>query len=283
MPNREAARPMLPQSATDAAQGLARLLKGFSKGVAWQRWLAALACIGFWWLSTAAIIYFNFQPEYRLAVFTVAFAGLVWGFYTLYTHRDTESTRGATLAFLAAAFVWTFVEVSFYTGYIVGPQIRPIFTVGPSLVKFYQAIHRSLYHELLVVAFAVTLSVMLAQSKNKFGLYTFLLLWLMHQSTKMNIFFGVLNLNRDFIPEPVAEITNYMSVASMNWFFPVSITLCTLVTYRLLQHASGEREAWKRIGYTLVGTMSVLATLEHWLLVLPLDQTLWDIVIKRFQ
>lgn len=249
------------------------------------RWLiaaGALYSIVFWWLSTAAIIYFNFQPDYRATVFGVALALMLAAIYALYAHRQSETIMSAFVTFTAGSIIWAFVEVSFYTGYIVGPQVRPIFTVGPSVIGFFQAIHRSLYHEALVlglVALALLLSI---GAKNKFGVYAFLMYWFMHQSAKLNIFLGVANTGREFVPDTVADMTQYMTIAHMNWLFPFSITFCTLLVAKLLRKTGEATEpAWRRVGFSIIGTMALMALLEHWLLVLPLNQSLWDIVIKR--
>lgn len=242
----------------------------------------ALYSIVFWWLSTAAIIYFNFQPAYRATVFSAALILMLGAIYMLYTHRQSETVMGAFITFTAGSIIWAFVEVSFYTGYIVGPQVRPIFTVGPSVIGFFKAIHRSLYHEGLVLGLVVLMLLLSIGAKNKFGVYTFLMYWFMHQSAKLNIFLGVANTGREFVPDTVADMTQYMTIAHMNWLFPFSITFCTLLVTKWLKKTGEEQEpAWRRVGFSIIGTMALMALLEHWLLVLPLNQSLWDIVIKR--
>lgn len=237
--------------------------------------------IFFWWFSTAAIIYFNFQPAYRAVVFSIALGLMLLSLYVLYRHRQSETISSAFLTFTAGSLMWAFVEVSFYTGYIVGPQVRPIFTVGPSLIGFFKAIHRSLYHEALVLGLVGVMIVLLFNAKNRFGAYTFLMYWFMHQSAKLNIFLGVVNTGREFVPDTVADMTQYMTIAHMNWLFPFSITFCTLLVAQLFQRAKEASEPWRRVGFAIIATMALMALLEHWLLVLPLNQSLWDIVIKR--
>jgi len=147
-----------PNEPTQNKTAFARLTEEVSVRLNDSKWrLYALIASGviysvvFWWLSTAAIIYFNFQPNYRAVVFGIALALMLGAIYTLYAHRQSETVASAFLTFTAGSIVWAFVEVSFYTGYIVGPQVRPIFTVGPSVIGFFKAIHRSLYHEGLVL------------------------------------------------------------------------------------------------------------------------------------
>jgi putative photosynthetic complex assembly protein 2 len=243
--------------------------------------LAAAYSIVFWWAATGVIIYLNFQPNLYAPVFWSSLVIALGSLWVLHQHRHDETARGAYIAFTAGSLIWAFMEVSFYTGYIVGPPVRPIFTVGPSMIGFFKAVHRSLYHETLVLGSAIFLATFFWKAKNKFGLYTFILFWLMHQSAKLNIFFGVMNTGKEFIPETVSDMAEYMTVAHINWLFPISITVCTILSYRFIQLALGSRDTWKRTGFALTGMMSILAWLEHWLLVLPLNQGLWDMMIKR--
>ncbi len=246
-----------------------------------QLWIPALYSLVFWWLSTGIIIYFNFQPQFYGIVFWSALALALGSGAMLFRLKEVGTVQSAYLSFTAASLVWAFVEVSFYTGYIVGPAVRPIFSVGPSWMSFFKAVHRSAYHEGLVLGIVFVMSLVFWKAKNKFGFYTFLLFWLMHQSAKLNIFLGVMNTGKEFVPESVSDMTTYMTIAHINWLFPISITLCTILSYRLIQLAFSEKETWKRVGYMLTGMMAVLAWLEHWLLVLPLNQSLWDIMVKR--
>jgi putative photosynthetic complex assembly protein 2 len=243
--------------------------------------VASFYSILFWWLSTAIIIYFNFQPEHYAFVFWSWLALAAGASFLLYQHRNDETIQGAYWGFSCGCLIWGFMEVSFYTGYIVGPEVRPIFTVGPSMIGFFKAVHRSVYHEGLVIIMSIAFLIFSLRAKNKFGAYTFWLFWLMHQSAKLNIFLGVMNTGKEFVPESVSDMTQYMTIAQINWLFPISITICTIVAYRLIQLAMKKEEEWKRVGFMLTGVMAVLAWLEHWLLVLPLDQSLWDIMIKR--
>jgi putative photosynthetic complex assembly protein 2 len=244
-------------------------------------WVGATYALLFWWLSTGIIIYFNFQPQFYGMVFWSAAAVAVMSGFVLFRLKDVGTVQSAYVSFTAASLVWAFVEISFYTGYIVGPAVRPIFSVGPSWISFFKAVHRSAYHEGLVLSIAVAMSFVFWNAKNKFGFYTFLLFWLMHQSAKLNIFLGVMNTGKEFVPDSVSDMTNYMTIAHINWLFPISITICTILSYRLLQLAFWQKEPWRKTGYMLTGTMAILAWLEHWLLVLPLNQSLWDMMIKR--
>lgn len=241
--------------------------------------LAGFYSLAIWWISTAIIIYFNFQPVVRFYFFLTSLAlGLIWGFLWV-KHRNDDTIKGSYISFTGSLFVWGFVEVSFYTGYIVGPYVRPIFAISPSWEAFHQAVHRSIYHEMMIMTLGLAALVVFWKAKNKFGLYTFFILWFAHQSCKLNVFFGVTNIGREFIPDTVSDMAPYMTIANMNWLFPFSITLNTLFAYKILKYVRNPDEpSWRRIGYILVGMMALLALVEHWLLVLPLNESLWDII-----
>jgi putative photosynthetic complex assembly protein 2 len=249
------------------------------KSITSQLILAGFYSLAIWWISTAIIIYFNFQPVVRFYFFLTSLTlAITWG-YLWVKHRNDDTIKGAYISFTGALFIWGFVEVSFYTGYIVGPPVRPLFTISPSWEAFHLAVHRSIYHEMMIMTLGVAGLVIFRKAKNKFGLITFFILWFAHQSCKLNVFFGVSNIGQEFIPDTVSDMAPYMTIASMNWLFPFSITLNTIIAYKFLKNVKNPAESdWRRIGYILVGMMALLALLEHWLLVLPLNESLWDVI-----
>ncbi|MDX2129050.1 MAG: putative photosynthetic complex assembly protein PuhE [Chloroherpetonaceae bacterium] len=235
----------------------------------------------FWWFSTAVIMYLSFIPNTRTLSFLFSLGLALVSLYLLYHFRNDRSERAIYISFTAGVLIWAFVEVSFYSGYIVGPRVRPIFSIKPSMDSFFRAVHQSAYHEGLVLFLACLIFGISAKAKNKFGLYVYLMFWFMHQSAKLNIFLGVMNTGKELVPETVESMTHYMTIAHMNWLFPFSITLTTLIAAYVWNKVKQSDEAWIQVGFSLIGTMSILALLEHWLLVVPLDQSIWEIVVKR--
>ena len=51
----------------------------------------------------------------------------------------------------------------------------------------------------------------------------------MHQSAKLNMFFGVPNLGEEMLPEHLRYLASFMTRRPMNMFFPVSVTVSTIV------------------------------------------------------
>jgi putative photosynthetic complex assembly protein 2 len=62
----------------------------------------------------------------------------------------------------------------------------------------------------------------------------------------------------------------------MNLLFPFSITLLMLAVGCWTERAYQAETAVSAVGFTLLSGLTVLALIEHWLLVLPLrDAALW--------
>lgn len=93
----------------------------------------------------------------------------------------------------------------------------------------------------------------------------------------MNLFFGVPNLNEDWLPEHIRFLTSYLSKRPINLFFPISVSAATIVMVLLVEIAlEFPPESFGAVALMLTATLLALAILEHWLLVLPLaDAALW--------
>jgi hypothetical protein len=62
----------------------------------------------------------------------------------------------------------------------------------------------------------------------------------------------------------------------MNWVFPISVTALTFAAACWMERAIAAPTEAALVGHVLLTALTLLALLEHWLLVLPLpDQKLW--------
>ncbi len=66
---------------------------------------------------------------------------------------------------------------------------------------------------------------------NQTGMWTFLVLWIMRQSAKLNIFLGARNLNESFLPAHLKYLQTYFTRKAMNPLFPFSVLLSSLVAW----------------------------------------------------
>ena len=245
--------------------------------------LAMIAALIIWWASTVLIIYLDgLKPE----TFKYSFAGaslvMAASLYGLWATAGDVSLGGAYLAFTFGLLAWGWQEVSFYMGIVTGPRKTPCPPDCKGWRHFGHAIQTSLYHELAIIASAVVVAALTWGQPNQIGTWTFMILWWMHQSAKLNVFLGVRNLNEEFIPEHLAFIKGFLNKKAMNLLFPFSVTISTVITVWLAQAAFAPTATpFEQAGYSFLTAMMALAILEHWMLVLPMPAgTLWSPGLK---
>jgi putative photosynthetic complex assembly protein 2 len=121
------------------------------------------------------------------------------------------------------------------------------------------------------------------EAPNPFGLWTFLVLFFARVSAKLNVYLGVPNINVEFLPAPVRHLASHFRIAPMNAFFPVAVTALTFAVACWLERAlASDAGSGAHIGFALLAAFTGLALLEHWLMVVPLqDAKLWRWLMPR--
>ena len=243
----------------------------------------ALFALFVWWASTVAIIYLDNLPrptfKWSMIGATVVFAVALYGLKQ--SARDT-STAGAYWAFTWGLLAWGWQEMSFYMGFVTGSRKAPCREGCGGFAHFVHAVQTSLYHELAIIAAAAAVVALTWDGPNQVGTWTFMVLWWMHQSAKLNVFFGVRNLNEEFLPEHLEFLKSFLRKRSMNLLFPVSVTVSTVITVLVAKAAlAGGANVAERAGYTFLTVLMALAILEHWFLVLPMPAgAIWQPGLK---
>ena len=231
-----------------------------------------------WWFSTGVILYLDGLPQRTFkwtmlgttGLLALALVGLA------YSGNDT-SVAGAYCGFTCAILVWAWQEMAFLLGYVTGPRREacPEGSIGWQRARMaFQAV---LHHELALVALALAVLAVTWNAPNQTGWWTFVILWTMRQSAKLNVFLGVRNLNEGFLPPHLKYLQTYFSRRAMNPLFPVSVALATLAAVPLWRAAfQPVASSFDAASLCLLGSLLSLAILEHWFLVLPLpSEELW--------
>ena len=245
--------------------------------------LPAAYALFIWWLSTGLVLYVVSRPSRTHAASMVGMTGLAAvALCSLTWIADDTTLTGAFIAFTSALFVWGWHEMSFLTGFVTGPRntacpgrpSEPAATRAP--LGF--AIQAVLYHELAIAASAAAIFALTWGSANTVGLWTFIVLWLMRLSAKLNVYLGVQNLTEQFLPQNLKYLTTYFCRKPMNGLFPLVVTASTAVTVLLFDAAlSASATPFEAAGHTFLATLMALAVLEHWFLVLPIPAAaLWN-------
>ncbi len=232
-----------------------------------------------WWLSTGLILQLTGLPR-RTHPWTMFGATLLLGLALLglYATRNDTRVTGAYLAFSCTLVVWAWQEVAFLLGYITGPRRTACPPCSTNWRRAGLALQTLLHHELALIALGLAVFGLTWGGSNPTGPAAFLIFWVMRQSAKLNIFFGVRNLSEDFLPRQLKYLQTYFRRAPMNPLFPVSVAASSWVAV-LVWQAAGARGvgAFEATALTFSGTLLSLAVLEHWFMVLPLpSQALWN-------
>lgn len=232
-----------------------------------------------WWASTGAILYLDGLPRRTfprtMTAVTAVAALAVWGLW--YSSGQT-TVAGAYCGFTCAILIWAWQEVAFLLGYVTGPRRGPCPEGLRGWARVRVALQAVAHHEIALVVLALAVAAASWDRPNQTGLWTYLVLWTMRQSAKLNVFLGVRNLNADFLPEHLKYLQTYFVRAPMNALFPVSVAASTIAAIPLWQAALVPGATpFEVASITLVAALLTLAILEHWLLVLPLPaERLWS-------
>lgn len=231
-----------------------------------------------WWSSTIVLLYRCGLPRETFsstligtAVAAIVGIGLIW------LGSVEQAVFGAYVSFAGALMIWGFHETSYLLGFITGPRPAACPEGAGIAMRFKYGVRASLYHELAIVLTAVLIAALSWQSDTRTGLYTFVILWLMRWSVKLNIFLGVRNLHHEFWPNHLQYLRSYARTRMMNAWFPCVFAAAVMIGYLLFSTATGaETQAAERTSAMLLLTILSLATLEHVLLMLPVpDAVLW--------
>ena len=246
--------------------------------------LAALFAVFIWWFSTGIVLLLNRMSRtavrWSLGLSTLLSAAALMAL----AHTAQQTTVASVYcAFTCALLVWGWNELTFLTGWITGPRTTAIAADLPEGQRFVQAVRAILWHELGILVVGLVIVAITWKAPNQIGTWTFMVLWAMRISAKLNLFFGVRNLSEQFLPPHLAYLESFFRRKPINLFFPFALAaasiVLTLVVKRALDPGLDEAQS---TGLALVGSLLALAILEHWLLILPIDATaLWRWAVKK--
>ncbi len=239
---------------------------------------AAVYTLFVWWFSTGVILYLNGLPRHTFKwTMGGATVVLVAALYALKLTSQVAEVWAAYCAFTSAVLVWAWQEIGFLLGYVTGTRKTDCPENARGWKKFGFAAETVLHHELALVGLGAAVWWMTKDGVNQIGFWTYLTLWVMRQSAKLNVYFGVRNLNEDFLPQHLKYLQTYFTRKSMNIFLPISVVAAMLVVVPMWQAVGAATlGSFEAAGLTLVAMLFSLAILEHFFLVIPLPfEALW--------
>ena len=244
-------------------------------------WFAAFAALFLWWFSTGVILWRvrradNGGPDDHIWSVLLGLPLLAVGVLGFQQTLGDLSVSGVYIAFLSAMAIWGWIELAFLSGVITGPNTERCPAGAPEWDRFLRAFGTIAYHEVLLAVTTGLMGAMAWHQPNHFGFLTFAVLFAARISAKLNLFFGVANINTEFLPSTLAHLPSYFRCRPMNGFFPLSVTLLVFAAGCWMERLAAATTPGAAAGYTLLTALTLLALLEHWFMVLQLrDQKLW--------
>ncbi|MEM9461611.1 MAG: putative photosynthetic complex assembly protein PuhE [Myxococcota bacterium] len=237
-----------------------------------------LSVAAVWWLGTGVVLRLVWLPRrtHRTSLLVFSVLALL-GFVGVIGSSTVPTVGAAYLGFGSALAIWAWHELTFLLGVISGPRKIPCWPEVSTWVRFRDATAAVIHHELALAFTAAALVVMTWDAPNQVATWTFVVLWIMRLSAKLNIFVGVRNLSEEFIPPHLRYLTSYFRKARFSPLIIVSLAGAGLALMPLVGGVlDPEASAFTVCSHALVATMLGLGMLEHVFLALPVpDAVLW--------
>lgn len=244
-----------------------------------------------WWFVTGLVIgVYGRLPRVRHLFFAGATGVMLLAVGGAILSRNQAGLSDVYLALTCGILLWGWQVAGYYLGYITGPHSEAdLHRALPTLnrtrsrwpLRFWHALQASLYHELVAIGFIFLLAGFTWNAPNKWGLWVFLALWVMHSLAKISVFLGVRNFRMEFLPAHLHYLDHLISKRTTNPLLPVTIVVASVISLLLFyQGAAPETTAAHSVGFLAIGTMLALGAFEHLLLILPVSSILWGWGVK---
>lgn len=243
-----------------------------------QYLLPAVFTIFVWWFSTGVILFLGRLPRWTFR-WTMLKATLLLGFALvgMAISASRTSVASAYCAFTCAVLVWSWQEIAFLLGFVTGARRSECPPDSKGWRRAWHATQTILHHELALVVLALLVFATSWNQPNQTGWWTYLVLWSMRLSAKLNLFLGVRNLAEDFLPAHLAYLQSYFTRRAWNWLMPVSLAAACAVAVPLWSAVAVQpADGFAATSLSLVAGLLTLAVIEHLFMIVPLPSTwLW--------
>jgi putative photosynthetic complex assembly protein 2 len=244
-------------------------------------WSASLVALFTWWFATGLILLVIRRADrtggnaYNVAVF-MSVPVLALGVAGVIVSTTDTGFAGLYKGFLGALAVWGWIELSFLSGVITGPERSAQPQGASGADRFWRAWDALAHHEILLLAGMAFIVLATTGADNTIAVWTYAILFFARISAKLNLFFGVPRINFEFLPLPLQYLKSHMTRGPITAFFPLSITVLSFATACFAQLLMTAETQVAATGFALLTSLCALALLEHWFMVIPVpDAKLW--------
>lgn len=244
-------------------------------------WIAAVTALFAWWFFTGAILFVvrradagGMSAHTRNVFLSVPLLAL--GAAGLVVSSTAMTVGNVYISFISVLLIWGWIELAFLSGIIMGPERHPCPTGLTGMARFVRAWHTVSHHELLLLGAFLAIVMISQGAENTFGLWTYFILFAARISAKLNLFYGVPRINTEFVPRPLQHLKSYFTRGPITMAFPIGVTFLSIMAVCFAERLITVDTAALVVGFSLLTALATLATIEHWLMVVPLpDAKLW--------
>jgi len=244
-------------------------------------WGASLIALFTWWFATGLILLVIRRADrtggnaYNKAVF-FSVPVLALGVAGVILSTPDTSLSGLYKGFFGALAIWGWIELSFLSGVITGPNRGTAPENAARSDRFWKSWDALAHHEILLLSGLVFVVFATTGAENTIAVWTYAILFFARISAKLNLFLGVPRINFEFLPLPLQHLKSYMVKGPITAFFPFSVTVLSFATLWFGERLFAAETMVDATGFALLTSLCALALLEHWFMVVPLpDAKLW--------
>lgn len=165
----------------------------------WPVGVAILYALFVWWFSTGLILILVRMRREWHGLATIGLSVVtVMSLIGLAATREDTTPVGAFAGFTYAIVVWAWLEATFLYGFITGPRKIGCPPGARGLERLKAAWSAVSYHEFAILIGGLLLAAVSYGADNQTGVWTFLVLWAMRISAKLNVYYGAPNVAEEF-------------------------------------------------------------------------------------
>jgi putative photosynthetic complex assembly protein 2 len=236
----------------------------------------------YWWLATGLTFLMQRDPVTRLLGVGVSTALSGYGWWLVVQSRDEATPRSALRAFLGAALLWAWPATLLYSGLPAGPAdagTMPLPFETSSLEMALAAVRATIVNDVIGVGVMAVLFAITHRTANRMALWSYLAFWLVLQSAKINIFFGVAHAGGEFLPVHLRYLERFFGPAENSPLLGATIVALAVIAALLGWRAVATRLGYVRHSLALLVSLLVLAIVEHLVLGGAFQAPLWKVFL----
>jgi putative photosynthetic complex assembly protein 2 len=237
-----------------------------------------------WFVATGVILWLDRRPaDTYPASLLGATAAAGFAFAAILVTAEMGTAAAAWAGFFATIILWGWHEMSFLMGVVTGPRREPLATGARGWRRFRLATAALIHHEIALALTAFLLFIVTWGQPNQVAPLTFLLLFVMRLSTKLNIFLGVPHMAHEMMPAHLAYLKSYFGTRRRQLLMPLSLIGATALAAGLaMATTSAAPGSAHAATLTLLFALTLLALVEHLFLILPVrDSALWGWAMRQ--